>query len=184
MTLNLYLILLFCLSGVASPEPAIGSSDFVHFAQATNAITVGRIKGVVTYRFNANYGDKPDTGAKVFLIAGPVDFPADSAAFFYKDSVHLLLAPELAELNSSIRAHTKPPLLGKMFPLLDNTAVDANGTFSLDAVNPGSYTVIIQSSHSVGRDSRDLTGRIKCVSVEVVDGRSIDASWNFLPSAI
>ena len=38
--------------------------------QAQTAPAKSTLKGVVSYYFNANYGDKPDTGAKAYILTG------------------------------------------------------------------------------------------------------------------
>jgi len=128
----------------------------------------GRIKGVVTYYFNANYGDKPDVGSVVLLFADKVDISTNEFV------VIGLGGDKVMEILSDTPKSTRRDVT-----FLDSTRVDASGSFSFDSVAPGLYTVFIQSSHSKGKESRDFLHRIVCLHVEVTLGRTVDASESF-----
>jgi len=130
----------------------------------------GRVKGVVTYYFNQNFGDKADVGSNVLLISGTVEVPADCLAIIQKDTISIISDKQCTYSGSSDIA------------ILDQTVVDANGSFELDDITPGTYTVIIRSKHSVGDIRfvpRDGIGRWEIISIEVKADRATDASHGF-----
>jgi hypothetical protein len=148
----------------------------------------GRIKGVVTYYFNDNFGDKGDVGAEVFLVAGVVELPADTSEFkVSKDQISItsyLSSKEFkqnrdAEKNHLPVPHPVPQTI--LFPVIDSTVVDMNGNFQLDDVSIGSYTVVIRSSHSRGEyfKKRDVLGRVRCIATLVTANRTADVSYKF-----
>ncbi len=149
--------------------------------QSSNAATaqVGKIKGIVTYYFNNNYGDKADVGANILLFQGDVSIPADSVVFLDKEKISVTSAEAFKAFVAAQKqdAAAKPESLKLV--AIDQTTVDANGNFSFDEVPPGHYTVVIKSSHSNDlplHSRRDILGRYKFHSLDVRPGRTTDAS--------
>lgn len=122
----------------------------------------GSIAGVVTYYFNDNFGQKPDTGAKVALVSPPDGF-----------SIPDTQTPVV--MGSDLRLMGGGPVL----PLVAQTAVDGAGRFELKSIAPGKYVVVIVSSHAKGKAKRDVMGKVYWKVVEVVPGQAVDVSTDF-----
>jgi len=155
----------------ATPQPpsaAASTSPLIANFQSTGDMTKpGKIKGVVTFYFNANLGAKADVGSKVLLVSGAIQVPSDRQAVIFKDHIAVLQRKQQD---------------GYVIPFIDQTTVDANGAFQFDDLSPGNYTVIIRSEHSVGNiltSPRDSIGRWQCIVIDVKPGRAVDASYNF-----
>ena len=121
---------------------------------------IGRIKGTLTYFFNTNYGNKPDTGSKVWLLEGRVEIPTDQYFMGFSDHV-------MSFLTSAANTPHKA---------LKYTTADGNGNFELSDVPVGEYTLIIESQHTKNAQVqlpgkplslRDLMGRLNIRSVSV-----------------
>lgn len=95
----------------------------------------GRIKGTLTYFFNANDGNKPDTGSQVWLVKGHIDIPSDW--FFGGGENDVLTYKELVAGSP-----------GYKYEVLKHTVADGNGNFELPDVPVGEYTLVIQSKHT------------------------------------
>jgi PEGA domain len=119
---------------------------------------VGRIKGTLTFYFNANYGARPDTGSGAWLVKGRLEI--SSSAFF----------EGLDDLVIIDKAHFQHVL---------HTIADGNGNFDLDEVPAGEYTLIIQSAHRIGATSRDIGGKVMTFPILLTAGQVIEKSWDF-----
>jgi hypothetical protein len=165
LQLALSLVLLFG----ATRLPATVSFGATTQQGDSAAAKPGKVKGIVTYYFNSNFGEKPDIGSKVFLVEGGVDIPPKSTAVATKDDLYI--------------DPGSPPLPRRKISIIDQTIVDANGAFNFEDVPSGVYTVVILSSHSRSRNVeagfRDALGRWQCIAIEVKSGRSADASHGF-----
>jgi hypothetical protein len=128
--------------------------------------TNGKIKGVVTYFFNENFGDRADVGAYVYLVSGSVDVSSD---------LIVARAPD----NSMNLAVFGQPGVNRRIPFVSVTRVDGAGTFELSDVQPGTFTVAIQSQHSNGRSYRDNPHRWSFIHIEVKANGTSDASVSF-----
>lgn len=156
--------------------------------QKSETANAGRIKGVVTYYFNDNFGDKGDVGSVVFLVSGTTELPPqNSEIVLSKGSVTISyrLSRDEEKQNKDAVKHKLPlPHLPRVvsIPVVDNTSIDVNGVFQFDDVPPGNYTVIIRSSHTredAYFSNRDRNGRLGLVEIAVKSGRAVDASYKF-----
>ncbi len=179
------LLLAAGLSSAQQPRVLSGSKAFVarQVAQEPVSAQKGRIKGVVTYFFNENYGDKADTGAEVIVISGTLEsIPEDAMVDIYGEMMRYFSKRDIDENNAkSPESRSEPKKVGHFYPVIDRTRVDANGSFELTDLPVGNYTVIIQSKHSSSRPGiwRDSTGRTVCIPVTVKPEHSTDASHSF-----
>ena len=145
-------------------------------------IQKGTIKGTVTYYFNDNFGDKPDTGSTVWLVPRekwPKDILGETP----------LLPPNVHVMDGyqSILLRKEEP--GKEDVHMEvggvkTTSVDGNGNYEFRDVLAGEYIVIIQSSHTEGgRDRshnvRDILGRTDAMYVTAKPGETVDCSNDF-----
>lgn len=137
--------------------------------QALVSRQTGRVKGVLTYYFNTNYGDRPDVGALVALIQGYVQIPQD-------EFVIMLQFFNQVNIGSQEYKNVK------------YTAADGNGNFEIDDIDAGEYTLVIRSQHVHGSSGgrvlkRDAGGRVESRSIRVQAGQTVDTSHDFGISA-
>jgi hypothetical protein len=127
---------------------------------------LGSVKGNLSFYFNDNYGNKPDAGAKVYLVEGLLDPSSLDEYSANGDSF---------SVGAGIARRT--------YKLFATSQADGNGSFLFDRVPHGVYTVVEISSHAKGSSSRDILGKIFTELVNVTDDRAIDASHDFGVSA-
>jgi hypothetical protein len=120
-------------------------------------VTTGTIKGRLIYYF---YGNRPDTGSTAYLLAGSVTLKSGSAI----------------EASGDVFKAFGAGIPDQVFKLLRQSEADGNGAFEFSAVPGGDYTVIIESNHSEGKDSRN---KIETTHVVLKPGESFDASNDF-----
>jgi len=135
--------------------PVTASQDAKHDA--------GRIKGTLTYFFNSNYGSKPDTGIRVWLLNGHLDIA--NGQMFFVGNDQLLVGSTSQKLQ--------------MYAVVKKSTADGNGNFELFDVPPGSYVLIVQSSHAKGSGMRDIDGKVRVQQIEIRAGETVDGSWDF-----
>ena len=122
----------------------------------------GKIRGSLSYYFNANYGNKPDSGTEVWLIAGEIEIP-DDAVHLGTPSVYWVSVGEKRQRYEVVR----------------HTMADGNGNFELTDVSEGRYTLVMKSSHTNARVARDLLGKTEVRHITVKNGETVDASYDF-----
>jgi hypothetical protein len=119
----------------------------------------GGIRGTLTYFFNSNYGNLPDTGAEVVLVSGKVDVPPTASV--------IMAGPELTVVG------------GKKVEAVKATAADGSGNYSLQDVPPGEYTLLLRSKHAKDATQRDIAGKVRAVFLKVESGKTADISEDF-----
>jgi len=139
--------------------------------EATPISGSGRIRGTLTYYFNANYGSVADTGAQVWLL--PADFPDIADSYFFIGTAELLIIARPGNAVDETRSK-----------VIKYTTADATGKYELTDVPPGAYVLVMQSSHSNGLTQRDVLGRVKVVRIEIHAGETLDKSLDFGMSAM
>jgi hypothetical protein len=146
-------------------KPGAGAEIALALPQSPKAPDkqTGGIGGVITYYFNANFGDKPDTGAKVLLVQGEVMIPKTS--FLEVDTV-------IKPGENGAKEETKLKVVA------EGTA-DGSGRYELKDVPAGQYTLIITSSHRREASLRDVIGQVICLPVLIKAGTTQNRSWNF-----
>ena len=124
----------------------------------SSRLETGRIRGTLTYFFNFNYGNKPDTGSQVWLIEGHVDIP---------DNMMVIGIGDFLVVGSA------KPKIAKY------TVADGIGNFELSDVPIGQYTLILKSNHAKGLTTRDIQGNVRVRHVQIKAGEALDASTDF-----
>lgn len=155
-------LLIFCLSLFCATS-CLGQTTKIH--------------GVVTYFFNEYQGDKPDIGAKVYVVDSAnckfdrdVAFRYDMASIGHKagesdfDSADLHNAHNNYLIMQSESAYT--------------TTVDGAGNYSLD-VKPGTYYIMIQSKGRNRVSVSELLGKVWYTKEKLRADQTADASHNF-----
>jgi hypothetical protein len=171
-------------------KPETGVQDHTGSAAASGrdqTIGHGKVKGVVTYYFNDNFGDKGDVGAQVFLVAGTIELPREECEIqLGNDQISIPNCFSLKEVKENRDASKKHlplpnPIRQLLIPVVDHTTVDVNGSFQLDDIAPGLYTLVVRSSHSKGNyfKKRDELGRVVCLPTIVKTEHAVDASYKF-----
>ncbi|MDE2421623.1 MAG: hypothetical protein KGO49_10660 [Gammaproteobacteria bacterium] len=123
-----------------------------------------KISGVITYFFNDNYGNKPDTGATVTLIKYDKNFmPNDNDSLINLSSV-------MERLTASGTAY---------FPIIKSSTVDGIGRYEITGIKPGSYYIIIKSQHTKSNAMLGLSGKIFISHIELESGQTEDISNDF-----
>ena len=149
------------------------------------------IKGTVTYFFNSNYGNKPDTGAKVWLLTEESARKGAelTGGTFVEPIPKNWVCLEMAD-SGKISAIKHDPAEFKPvdFDVVSKVVADGNGNFLFEKVQAGSYLIVMQSNHTSGGVTvsgpftRDLARKIRFIPVTVRTGQTADASFDFGPS--
>jgi hypothetical protein len=119
----------------------------------------GVIRGTLTYLFNFDQGNQPDTGARVALVSGKLDVPPTAIVSVY---------PGMLIFNGK-----------KTVKTVKFTIADGSGNFSLQDVPAGEYTLLLKSNHAKALTQRDVSGKIVTMSVTVNSGETVDMSHDF-----
>jgi hypothetical protein len=129
-----------------------------------------KVKGTFTYYFNANYGQRPDVGAKVWIITGRgVDITETDDVLDFSSS-------ELTLVDAN---HQKTEL-----PIVAMAVADGSGSVTLPNAPVGTYTAVMKSSHAKGGlggklNQRDISGRLRKCPITVSVGQVLDISTDF-----
>lgn len=172
-------------------------------APVAKATAPGKIYGVITYFFNSNYGDKPDVGAKIYIVdsskapelsLGPIDSVNIGCMMkYYYDF----------EMRKNRFAKSKTIEDAERYNALDTTlfnqmkdrashnfysmqvpkwskilTVDATGAYSAN-LQPGTYYVVVQSNNRKGECSILFNGKIFTRKIVVKAEDEINISTNF-----
>lgn len=137
--------------------------------QPRDGKAAGSVSGVVTYYFNENYGTRPDVGSVVLVLPGRVQLPYDKYLLFLDDD--LVLTSSL-EFNADESKESKVRIVKR-------TAVDGNGAYHVSGIEPGTYTLLIKSSHRSGTSHRDIRGNVYCQTLQITSGCSVDVTYEF-----
>jgi len=152
-----------------------GSIESLTAARSVPAVPAssGRIKGTLTYYFNDNYGNKPDTGSLVLLLANTVQIPAQD--MFIDDASQTKFGgsnDEIAIIAAQTGVVTK-------YKTVQRTVADGNGNFEIDNIPNGEYTLILRSAHVKTIAIRDGLGRVVSLPLEISNGQALDRSYDF-----
>ncbi len=158
-------------STIAQPQPSQPPSMTALPAET------GSIKGTLTYFFSFQMGNKPDTGSKVWLVKGRVEFPASQ---------------NFVATSTTLGTSGNP----EQYNAIKYSVADENGNFELRDIPPGQYTLILQSAHTKGslkekgnffgrgngRTPRDSSGRVEFLNLLVKAGETVEESKDFGPN--
>lgn len=122
----------------------------------------GVIKGTLSYYFNRNYGDKPDAGSAVYLLAGDATIRSGELFTEVSDKLHVFGGG--ADRN---------------YKLVKKTIADGNGNFELAALPEGEYTLIIESNHTKDGQDKRFQHKLSIQHVSLKAGDVFDASHSF-----
>ncbi len=145
-------------------------------ASTTNDVPMvesARIRGTLTYYFNSNYGNRPDSGSKILLVAGGLDIPPQY--MFYDDASQMKIkgrSDEIVLINSDTEVATK-------YATAKRTIADGNGNFEINDVVPGAYTLILRSNHVKTLEHRDILGRVVTIPIMISGAETLDESYDF-----
>jgi hypothetical protein len=127
----------------------------------------GTVKGVFTYYFNANYGSRPDVGAKVWIVkGGGINIP-DQTGVMPLSSEIILMGEDNQRTTQSIVARA---------------VADGTGSVTLPNIPTGVYTVVMQSNHAKAVNTRDILGQFRTSTIRISAGQVEDVSTDFGPS--
>ncbi len=161
----------------------------------------GEVRGVVTYFFNDNFGNKPDIGAKVMIRrTNEEDSTRHAISRYYRAKSGLYLREgnkklgkkdkwvedQLKELGvdnqedfdkiSEIAANHL--LVTKYDKETIQLTVDASGNFKKD-LNPGKYEIIVISKNRSDATLAEAMGKIDSKVIEIKAGESNDVAFEF-----
>ncbi|TCD22008.1 hypothetical protein EZ456_17860 [Pedobacter psychrodurus] len=179
-------------------QSELKSIDFVKEDLKTIAsnknLSNGELKGVVTYYFNKNYGDKPDVGAKIYVRKTDTTGRKQSPTAKYERAAVLKYlvdnkvdvekySSQLKEMNGDTKAgfdELSSAVIKDMYSIeRDETAkivtADGNGSYSVK-LSPGLYEVIITSKGRTSLTVAEINGKIatKIISIKSDDVKTID----------
>lgn len=126
------------------------------------------IRGKLTYRNNMYQPNEPDPGAQVWLLTEP-----DAEA----------VAKQAGGTISEPIPQRQVGWDAKLTEAFARAVADGDGNFSFADVPPGRYTLIMQSKRANGLAARDRKGKMRFQKVQVNEGHTVDASFNFGPTA-
>lgn len=154
----------------------------------------GELKGVITYYFNRNYGDKPDIGAKIYVRKTDTTGRKLSPTAKYERAAVLKYlvdnkvdvekySSQLKEMNGDTKAgfdELSSAVIKDIYSIdRDETAkvvtADGNGSYSVK-LSPGLYEVIITSKGRTSLTVAEINGKIatKIVLIKADDVKTID----------
>jgi len=140
-------------------------------------LETGSVKGTLTYFFDFHTGTKPDAGAKIWLVKGHAEIPANQNFVASSTALGTTANPE-------------------QYAVIQYSIADENGNFDLLDVPEGPYTLVLQSAHTRwtlrdkrdffgrgnGHNPRDSSGRVEFLSVTINPGEVAEASKDFGPN--
>jgi hypothetical protein len=136
----------------------------------SHAVNYGTIRGTLSYYFNRNYGNKADTGSKVYLLAGQIIISPNS----------LLTAVGTSATGWQLKVAEREPSGAygpwRDFQLVKHTVSDGVGNFELAGVPEGSYTIIIESNHV---ENSSYAPKLWTTASTIRANDTFDASWDF-----
>lgn len=164
----------------------------------------GKIYGVITYFFNKNYGDKPDVGAKVFIVDSSKvkDFDISlldtfhygnsyrQMYLFYKSikmKVPIELMIQVRKYNvenknsfDSLDYRAFQSIIEKIenSKYVKEIVIDGVGNYSLNVL-PGTYYVCFKSNNRKSSNVTESDGKVRCFKAIVKDGDDTNVSYNF-----
>jgi hypothetical protein len=132
--------------------------------------TKGTLVGAVSYFFNQNYGDKPDSGSTIFIVPA-----AECPGLDQKFKNYLKV--KYASINGATAANEKAwkdegELLAEYLrpiihgPKATKLLADGSGAFSM-RLSPAKYAVIVKSAHRTAMTVAEVSGSMQYFEVEV-----------------
>jgi len=161
--------LALALSFYANPALAQSNAAQTPTPQSTTPVQqsdTGKVKGVLSYFFNSNFGSKPDTGSKVYILEGSVEIP--EAAFVMGVGSKLVVGKEGQEAKDFAS-----------YKVIATATADGAGNFQMSEVPAGVYTLVFISKHATGKAQRDVAGKVRTRSEVLKAGETADASLDF-----
>jgi hypothetical protein len=145
--------------------PASNNNQNISSSDAASG--TGTVKGVFTYYFNANYGSRPDVGAKVWIVkGGGINIP-DQMGVMPSSLEMILMGEDNQRTTLSIVARA---------------VADGTGSVTLPNIPTGVYTVVMQSDHAKAVNTRDILGKFRTSTIRISAGQVEDVSTDFGPS--
>jgi len=164
-------------------------------------IEKGELKGVVTYFFNNNYGDKPDIGAEVWIYKIIDDEDEKKLNDFLKlELASTIRERQINNPDESIDTNELKKLdaypykkfselslrVSKMIIDIEyrenrlNITVDGNGNYSAK-LEPGKYGIIARSNHEINNHMNTLMNEPKMLPdvVDIKPNETVDKSFRF-----
>jgi len=169
------------LNATSATKTKPGEGAIINFVLPKPEVIVdtGSIKGVITYYFNENFGDKVDVGANVWLVEG--ELAVSTAEAFLGGNEQMIIRND-TELQSARDRGEDAETIRKMvkdYKVIHRTTVDGNGNYEMKDIPVGKYTLFIQSKHRKQLNARDVLGVLRTLPVEVKKGQARDGSTSF-----
>ena len=151
-------------------------APFFSLAQQKPSAT---IKGVVTYFFNTSQGDKPDIGAKVFIVDTAKCQGYDKAIAFQYDLARIkkLTRTDAGFKTLDDKSHSNFEKIKTAADAVSCT-VDGSGNYSIP-VTSGTYYILFQSKGRTSMTMTEIAGNLYLTKVTIKDGQTMDESHNF-----
>lgn len=165
--------------------------------QVSNSNQKANLKGVITYYFNKNYGDKPDVGAKIYLKKTDTINKKRSVIYNYQRAN---VCRSLIKMNANVESCKKTlteiginsdkdfddlnSKVIKEFMEMDysdtvkKVTADGNGNYSV-SVEPGLYEVIYVSKGRNDLTVAEINGKIDSNIINLKAGDEITKDKRF-----
>jgi len=165
-------------------KPGQGTTINLLLSKSAIAEDVGTIKGVITYYFNFNFGNKPDVGASVTLIEGEVKIPATHQFLGGSGKAYITDVPAVkAAIDQGNDPKKGVEKFITSYKVIQHATANGDGSYEMNDVPVGRYSVVIQSAHREDdKNRRDMVGLVHVNIIDVRGGQVEDASYNFYPS--
>jgi hypothetical protein len=133
---------------------------------APQPVLNGSIRGTLTFYFNDNYKDKPDSGTDIWLLSGNINISEDTYAHFARGDSYGIGGGQ--DGGNTV-----------FYPIIRHTIADGAGSFAISDVPPGDYSLVMESKHASGSGHRDAYRKTYVAHLTISAGGTSDASHDF-----
>jgi hypothetical protein len=140
----------------------------------------GTLVGAVSYFFNNNYGDKPDSGSKIFIISTAKLPELGQKCRKYLELKNTLGSDETKnkewkDAGDALAQYLLPVLYD---PQTTKLMADGSGAFSMKLA-PGKYSIIVKSAHRTALTVAEVDGSMLYFETEIKPDEQANVAARF-----